>query len=324
MTRESGFFFPIRYLTVVRRRDFLRWTTLSSAFLAYRPIPFLQAFGKNAQTTSSFPDLVILKDGSPEQMFVKGIQALGGMGNFIKKGQTVLVKPNIGWNKSPLEGANTNPNLVGKIVQMAKQAGAKKVFCTDHSVNRERDCFKRSGIEDEVKKNGGEMVSSDSEKNYRKIPLPKAKILKEVLVHELYLDCDVVINVPILKSHGGGRMTAAIKNLMGVVWDRSFWHRQGLHEAIAEFPQVRKPTLNIIDAFIVMKTHGPLGVSSEDLLLERKQILSTDIVLADTAASKVLGVSLSEIFYLKMASDLGLGSMELEKKNIERISISSS
>ena len=267
------------------------------------------------------PDLAALRDGSPVGMFDAGVKALGGMARFVKKGGTVLVKPNIGWDKTPSEGATTNPDLVGRIVAAAYEAGAKKVYCFDHSVNREADCYKRSGIAAAVKKNGGEMRSGEDEKAYRKVSIPGGKVLKDALVHELYLDCDTVVNVPILKSHGGGRMTAALKNLMGVVWDRRFWHREGLQECIAEFPLLRKPDLNVVDAFLVMMENGPYGATTDDLDMKKMQILSPDAVLADSAAAKTLGRDPAGIPYLKLAAGLGLGRMDLERALIKRISL---
>ena len=267
------------------------------------------------------PDLVAVRDGSPARMFDAGIKALGGLGRFVKKGKTVLVKPNIGWDKTPSEGATTNPDLVGRIVAAACEAGAKKVYCFDHPVNREEDCYRRSGIADAVKRNGGEMRSSSDIKAYRRVAIPGAKVLKEALVHELYLDCDAVINVPILKSHGGGRMTAALKNLMGVVWDRGFWHRNDLQRCIVEFPLLRKPDLNVVDAFLVMMENGPYGATTDDLDMKRMQLLSADAVLVDCAAAKVLGRTPESVPYLKMAAELGVGSMDLDRAAIKRISL---
>jgi uncharacterized protein (DUF362 family) len=129
----------------------------------------------------------------------------------------------------------------------------------------------------------------------------------------------VVINVPILKNHGGGRMTAALKNLMGVVWDRGEWHRKGLHQAIAEFPLVRKPDLNVIDAYLVMTANGPRGHSTEDLSLKKMQLLSPDMVLADTAAAKVLDMDPKDVPYLKLAADLGIGTMDIDRSVVKRL-----
>ncbi|MFH2202268.1 MAG: DUF362 domain-containing protein [Elusimicrobiota bacterium] len=302
----------------ITRRRFIK-LALSSAAAGLAPaIP--SRLWAAEPTPAAYPDLVAVRDGSPVRMFETGIQALGGLSRFVRKGQTVLVKPNIGWDKTPTEGANTNPELVGRIVKAAYEAGAKKVYCFDHGVNKEKACHKRSGIAAAVEANGGEMRSADKKSHYREVKLD-GEVLKNVLVHKLYLDSDVVINVPILKSHGGGRVTASIKNLMGVVWDRRFWHRHGLHQAIGEFMQVRKPDLNVLDAYLVMVNNGPRGVSTDDLLLKKMQLLSPDPVLADTAGAKVLDVPPENVKYLGIAQGLKLGTMDLKGSDIKRISL---
>lgn len=306
----------------IDRRTLLRWTAWAGVGVVALPWARRLAFAAApAAAAKGRPDLVAVKDGSPAQMFERGIGALGGMERFVKKGQTVLVKPNIGWDKTPVEGATTNPELVGRIVALARKAGASKVVCFDHTCNVEKQCYQRTGIGKAVKDNGGEMHTGDDERDYREVKLPKAQIVKTARVHKLYLDADVVINVPILKSHGGARMTGAMKNLMGVVWDRRFWHREGLHQAIGEFALIRKPDLNVVDAYIVMVKNGPLGVSTDDLLLKKMQILSTDIVLADAAAARTLDVATAQVPSIAAAAALGLGRMDLEKASIERIAI---
>lgn len=304
------------------RRDFIKLVFFSAAGGVLSRLPPGMAFAESTPAKKAgHPDLVGVKDGSPAQMFEVGIKAMGGMKRFVKRGQSVLVKPNIGWNKTPTEGATTNPELVGRIIKSAYEAGAKTVYVFDHTVNLEKECYRRSGIEKAVKDNKGKMRSGKRKRSYRKVRLDRAKVLKEVLVHELYLDCDVVINVPILKSHGGGRITSAMKNLMGVVWDRRHWHKTDLQQAIAEFPLVRKPDLNVIDAYIVMMKNGPRGVSTEDLALKKMQILSTDMVLADAAAARILGVTPEDVPHLAIADKLGLGTTDLESSRIRRISL---
>ncbi|HBL18091.1 MAG: hypothetical protein A2X36_11235 [Elusimicrobia bacterium GWA2_69_24] len=305
----------------MNRRGFFRLLLASGSAALLDGLPGRRSWAKPPPGPAALPDLVAVKDGSPVQMFEAGIEALGGMKRFVKKGTLVLVKPNIGWDKTPIEGADTNPDLVGRVVRAAYDAGAREVAVCDHSVETEKSCYERSGIEKAVRDNQGVMHTASRRSDYRKVPVPGGKVLKEVEVHRLYLDSDVVINVPILKSHGGGRMTASLKNLMGVVWDRSYWHRHGLHQAIAEFPLVRKPDLNVVDAYIVMMENGPRGVSSEDLLLKRMQVLSPDPVLADTACARMLDMKPEDVSYLPLAQALGLGSMDLAKRSIRRISV---
>ncbi|MBF0206533.1 MAG: DUF362 domain-containing protein [Oligoflexia bacterium] len=269
--------------------------------------------------STSYPDLVAVKGGSPVEMFERGINELGGMQRFVKKGTVVLVKPNIGWNKTPTQGANTNPELVGAIVKKAYEVGAKKVWVFDHPVDEEKACYKNSGIEAAVIQNGGIMHTANNESDYVEREIPRAKFLKKVKVHKLYLESDVIINVPILKNHAGSKMTAAMKNLMGVVWDRRTWHEQGLHQCIAEFTLLKKVDLTIVDAYMVMMANGPRGFSTEDLKPARMQLLSTDMLLVDTAGAAILETAVNKIPSIEIAQKLGVGSSDLKKANIKRI-----
>jgi uncharacterized protein (DUF362 family) len=273
--------------------------------------PFIQ--------TSKQYDLVAIKGGEPDVMFDKAIASLGGMKTFIKKGQKVVVKPNIGWDVTPDRAGNTNPVLVKRIIQHCYEAGAKEVYVFDNTCDDWKRCYSNSGIERAVKDAGGKLVSGDSERYYQQVEVKHGKKLTSTKVHELILDSDVFINVPILKNHSSTELTISMKNLMGNVWDRGYWHRNNLHQCIADFVSFRKPDLNIVDAYYVMKRNGPRGVSKGDVVLMKSQIISTDIVAADAAAAKLFGIEPSDIEYIKYASNMKLGQIDLSKLNINRI-----
>ena len=184
---------------------------------------------------------------------------------------------------------------------------------------RDRNCYANSGIEKEVKDAGGILVPGNSESYYRPVTVPEGQSLKETQVHELILDSDIFINVPVLKSHSSAKLTIAMKNLMGVVWDRRWWHQNDLHQCIADYTAFRKPDLNIIDAYRVMKRNGPRGVSVEDVIRLDYLIISQDIVAADAAAAKVFGMEPEDIPYIVIADEMGIGTMDLNKLNINRI-----
>lgn len=266
-------------------------------------------------------DLVAVMGGEPDVMFDRAIQSLGGIGAFVKKGQTVVVKPNIGWDSTPEKAANTNPLLVKHIVKQCLAAGAKRVYVFDHTCDSWKKCYASSGIEAAVKEAGGEMVSADSEGNYHSIKIPRGKKLQEAKEHELILSSDVFINVPVLKNHNGAQLTVAMKNLMGIVWDRGNWHRTDLHQSIADFATYRNPTLNVVDAYRVMKTHGPRGISVNDTVLMKSLLVSPDMVAVDTAAAKMFGMDPAHINYLRYAQEMGVGTMNLESLRINRIKI---
>lgn len=266
-------------------------------------------------------DLVAIKGGGAAEMFDKAIASLGGMSAFVKKNQTVVIKPNIGWDAPPELAANTNPELVGRIVKQCIMAGAKSVFVFDNTVNEWTRCYKNSGIEDAVKKAGGTMVTGKSESHYQTVQIPKGKVLKSTKVHELILKSDVFINVPTLKTHGGTVLSISMKNLMGVVWDRGFWHRNDLHQCIADFTTFKAPDLNVVDAFRVLKRNGPRGVSVADVVEMKYQIIGKDIVATDAAATKVFGMEPKQLQHIQLAESLGSGISNLDKLRINRISI---
>jgi uncharacterized protein (DUF362 family) len=268
-------------------------------------------------------DLVAVKGGEPEEMFERGIAALGGMKAFVKPGQTVVVKPNIGWARTPEAAANTNPGLVKRIVEHCLKAGAKTVYVLDHTCNAWKDCYEKSGISKAAEAAGAKVLCGNHQQDYREVDVPEGKSLKKTSIHNVIMDSDVFINVPILKNHGGAVMTCAMKNLMGIVWDRRYFHRNDLQQCIADSVTARTPDLNIVDAYRVMKKGGPRGRSLTDVALMKYQLLSTDIVAVDTAASKILGISTDRIGHLKLGEELKLGTMDIDKLKVERINIAS-
>jgi uncharacterized protein (DUF362 family) len=266
-------------------------------------------------------DLVAVKGGEAEAMFDRGIEALGGMQAFVRKGQKVVIKPNIGWDVSPERAGNTNPKLVSRIIQHCLNAGAKEVYVFDHTCDNGPRCYRTSGIENAVTAAGGTMAPGHSESYYQEVAVPGGKTLTRVKEHELILGSDVFINVPVLKSHSSTRLTIAMKNLMGNVWDRGFWHANDLHLCIAEFASIRKPDLNIVDAYAVMKRNGPRGVSVEDVVAMKAQLLSRDIVAVDAAATKLAGLQPENVRYIQLAAERGAGRLDLDKMNIKRITL---
>jgi len=305
----------------MKRRDFLV-KSVSAGLVAGTA----GSFANFEQLAASLPnmslyDLVAVRDGEPEVMFDKAIASLGGMTRFVKKGQKVVVKPNIGWDVSPERAGNTNPKLVSRIIRHCLDAGASEVYVFDNTCDAWNLCYKNSGIEKAVKDAGGKIVPGNTEGYYQTVQIPKGKKLKEAKVHELILSSDVFINVPVLKHHSSASISLSMKNLMGVVWDRRYWHRNDLHQCIADFASWRKPTLNVIDGYRVMMRNGPRGVSESDVITMRQMIVSADIVAADAAATRIFGSKPEDIPHIRIANEMKIGTMALDKLSINRIKI---
>ncbi|MBN1834395.1 MAG: DUF362 domain-containing protein, partial [Spirochaetales bacterium] len=236
----------------MNRRDFLKTgATLAAAggaaLLLGRPRRvFAQSVGGREA------ELVAVLGGEPQAMFDRGIAELGGMGRFVKRGQTVVIKPNMSWSSPPESGANTNPLLLKRIVEHCLNAGASKVYFLDHNLSR--NSYQISGLLEAGERAGAVFVPANSSSYYHPVRIPGAKVLNSTAIHEQILEADVFINVPVLKHHGSTAVSCALKNLMGIVWDRGYFHRHGLQQAIADVALYRKPDLNVVDAYRVMRT----------------------------------------------------------------------
>jgi uncharacterized protein (DUF362 family) len=267
------------------------------------------------------PVLVAVRDGDRVAMLDRALEALGGIGAFVRPGQTVLIKPNIGWDVPPERGANTHPTLVARLVTLCREAGAKSVSVFDNTCDQWERCYSNSGVAQAARDAGAVVVNGKDATLYRETPIPHGVKLQSARVHSLVLDSDVFINVPVLKHHSGALMTAAMKNLMGIIWDRGFYHRTDLHQCIADILTLRQPTLNIVDAYHPMVRNGPRGRTADDLVELRTLLASTDIVAIDAAAARLLGHQPGDITHVKLGARMNLGQMDLNQVDVRRFKL---
>ena len=311
----------------MKRRDFIRTGLTTGVVASVVSFDKLEAaLSKNEIMVEKAPDMVAVMGGEPAEMLRRALQELGGIANYVKKGQTVVIKPNIGWDKTPELAANTNPELIAELVKQCVSAGAKKVTVFDHTCNDWIPCYTNSGIEKAAKDAGAVMAPGDKEIYYTSVKFPKGVKLKEAKVHKALLEADVWFNVPVLKNHGGAKMSIAMKNYMGIVWDRGFFHQNDLQQCIADAcTWEKKPALNIIDAYRAMRQNGPQGKSEADVSELKSLIVSTDIVAADTAAvrlfNQVQKMELDAASHIGTGEKMNLGTTNLDKLNIKRIKI---
>ncbi len=278
-------------------------------------------FAEETAKAGLYPDLVAVKNGKTEDMFDRALLTMGGLNRFFKRGAIVVVKPNIGWDRPPEANATTNPILVARIVQRCLEAGAAKVIVFDHTCDDANACYRTSMIEKYAKDAGAQVAPGGSKTYYQEVTIAGAKTLKKTFVHELILESDAWINVPVLKNHGGAGMTSAMKNLMGIVWNRDTFHSTGLDSCIADIALYRRPTLNVVDAFNVMLSQGPRGNAASTYRMEKMLIMSPDIVAIDAASAKVLGKEPSSFSYIGMGHDRNAGRQDIANLKIERITM---
>ena len=310
----------------MKRRDFLKTSAVAGAALPLNFDGLQAALSSNTVAVEKAPDLVAVMGGEPAAMLDKALEALGGIGKFVKKGQKVVIKPNIGWDRAPEMAGNTNPELVAALVKKCLGAGAQKVTVFDHTCDNWQKCYETSGISDAVKKAGGIMMPGNDEKYYKEVAIPGGVTLKNAKIHESLIEADVWINVPVLKNHGGAKLTCAMKNYMGIVWDRRYFHSNDLQQCIADIcTWNKKPVLNIVDAYRIMHKNGPQGKSLSDVAQLKTLIASTNIVATDTAAlrffNQVEKLDISAVGHIGKGEALKLGTSNLDKLTIKRIKI---
>jgi len=269
------------------------------------------------------PMIAVAKNGTPESMTRAAVMALGGMGKFVKKGEVVVVKPNIGWDRTPELAANTNPDVVKTVVKMCLEAGAKKVRVMDGPCNDPRRCYKRSGIKDAVESlnNPAATIEHLDERKYVEMPIKKGTTLKSWTFYKDFFDADRLINIPIAKHHNAARLTMSLKNIMGVLGGNRGNIHHDLDHNIAELNTVMKFDLIVLDAVHILTGNGPQGGRVQDVKAMNTVIAGTDPVAIDSYGSTLFNITGKDVPHVLYASQMGLGEIDLKKVKVMRVDL---
>ncbi len=258
------------------------------------------------------PKMAIAKSSKvPEELTRRAIDALGGIGRFISRGDYVAIKPNIGWDRMPVHAANTNPRVVAEVVRLCLEAGAHQVVVTDASCNEARRSFQRSGIWSATHEIGAKVVLP-AEHRFRTMRL-RGDLLDEWPVYTPLIEADKVINVPVAKHHNLSNYTGAMKNWYGVLGGRRNRLHQNIHLSIADLATFMRPTLTVLDATRVLVRNGPQGGNIADARDMHQVIASLDEVAVDTYGARLIGVDPARVQYLALGEERGLGVSELTR-----------
>ncbi|MBA4393075.1 MAG: cytoplasmic protein [Desulfobacca sp.] len=300
------------------RRTFLKEVAQWTAGLTLTPPLFRFIPELGAQTR---PSIVSVTEGTDYGVLVsKVLQPLGGLQSFVKKGQRVVVKPNIGWDRTPDQGANTHPEVVKALVRLALDAGASQVLVFDRTCNEERRCYQNSGIKRAVESLGDRRVLCSYIDNRKFVPirLAKGKSISEWEFYKEALEADCYINVPVAKHHASAGLSLGLKNIMGVIGGFRGKIHFSLGQRIADLNTVLKTHLTVIDATRILLRNGPQGGDLKDVKILNTLMASTDIVAVDAYATTLFGMKPEEIESTQAAHQLGLGEMDLKKIKIVR------
>jgi uncharacterized protein (DUF362 family) len=294
------------------RREFLKTAAAGVVLgLAGRPY-FLEAKEEY--------DLVAIS-GEPVAATKKALEAMGGISRFVKKGEHVILKPNMSFSRTPEFATTTHPSVVATVAQACIEAGAQQVLVLDHTLHRAELCLERAGIREACKNIPGvHVLALQERKFFREIKIPQGKVLERVEVMKELLDSHILINLPVAKSHSATGVSLGMKGLMGLIWDRESFHSQyNINQAIADLGTVIKPQLTILDATRALASGGPGGpgeVKTPNLI-----IAGIDPVAVDSYGVTVVpwyGQNFKgrQVEHLLIAHQQGLGKIDIDQLKI--------
>jgi uncharacterized protein (DUF362 family) len=307
------------------RREFLKTGLIATAaVIASGPAAMIsprQSFAQGA------PDLVISHGRNPATMTRAAVDALGGMKRFVKPGNKVVIKPNMSFASGPQAASNTHPAVVGEVARMCSEAGASRISILDNPLQQPQDCLAMSKIPEmcEVVPNTRVYVIKP-QRLFREVKLDRGILVKSMEVSSEVLDSDVLISVPVGKTHGSAGVSLSMKGMMGLIFDtdRRAFHSHGLDESIVDMVTILKPHLVVIDGTRILGSGGPGGPG--EVIPLNVVVASPDMVAAD-AQMVALGTWYGKKFepaqvrHISMAAQRGLGRIDLDKLNIKNVTV---
>lgn len=267
--------------------------------------------------TPPAPHAVWVENGEPAQLLAAALKEMGGIARFISRGDVVVVKPNIGWDRAPQYAANTNPDLVAAVIRECLNAGAKTVKVFDRTCNNPLRCYTNSQIE-RAAKDAGADVSHIRENRFVDKAI-NGEVIKQWSLYRDYLDADKTINLPIAKHHSLGRLTLGMKNLMGVMGGERGTLHNDFQRKLIDIDRAILPTLTIIDAYRILTANGPVGGNLTHVKQPRTLIMSPCVVSADYLALDLFGVKVDDVSLVSEALKRGMNTYDVKSLNVKRV-----
>lgn len=306
------------------RRKFLKTGVVSTA--AAMTAGRLGIWSPSEAFAETYPDLVVAEGNDAGAITKAAVEGLGGMSRFVKEGSRVVIKPNMSFARTPEQASNTHPEVVREVADMCVKAGAARVSIIDNVLHAPNECLATSGIADSCKVLPKTMVKPVNVKRlFREVDVPQGQEFKKMDVVSEVLDSDVLIAVPVGKSHGSAGVSLSMKGMMGLIWDRGSFHgRYNLHNAIVDMVTVLKPQLIVCDATRILSTGGPGGPGK--VIPLNAVIASTDMVAAD-AQMVAMGTwygrkfTPKQVRHIRISAERGLGRIDLDGLNIRKVKL---
>lgn len=308
-------------LSGMNRRDFLKKSAECAAYTAAAMT--LTGMLKGAEAAETGPDLVVA-NGSPGPATRAAVEAMGGMSRYVRPGAKVVIKPNMSFPNPPEWGTTTHPDVVRELITMCSNAGASAIFVLDNPLRNSEMCLERSGVREACDGLSDTQVQGVTDRNFfEAVKIPQGKALTSTLIMKKALEADVLIAVPVAKSHSATGVSLSIKGMMGLVYDRRTFHIDlDLDTAVVDLCTVLKPTLTLIDASRILSEGGPGGPGK--VIPMNKIIASTDFVAADAMAVEIgtwygRKFKATQVKHIQRAHARGLGRIDVSSLSVKEV-----
>ena len=259
-------------------------------------------------------DMAIVRGKDPDKMMRAGLGEMGGIGSFVQKGDAVVIKPNVAFDRPPALGATTNPDVLKAIARLCQEAGARKIIVADNPINQPEGCFFKSRIQQAAEEVGAEVM----------LPRPSAFALARIdgevlstwpMFYRPLEQATKVIGVAPCKDHNLCSASMTMKNWYGLLGGRRNQFHQQIHDVIADFSHMMKPTFVVLDATRVLMKNGPTGGRLSDVSEMNTLVIGTDMVAVDTYGYTLFGRDPDKLDYLRKAEARSLGSTKWKEQN---------
>jgi uncharacterized protein (DUF362 family) len=238
---------------------------------------------------------------------------IGGLESIISPGDSVLIKPNFVAAHDYRTGATTNPNVIWAIAELCREVGAKKISVADGSaVGNDADrVYDQLGLRELAREYHCELVNIAKDE-FTYVLNPLGRNIKRIRLPRVFIESNVVINVPVMKTHDALAVTLGLKNMKGIIHpsDKKRFHKWGLAQTIVDLGHLALPELTIMDGTVALEGMGPVVGKPVNLGL---LLASTDTVAVDRVCLEIMGFSLDEIEYIRLAGEQGLGCADLSE-----------
>jgi uncharacterized protein (DUF362 family) len=273
------------------------------------PVRRLPEGGFRVPDAPSTADLGVAHGTNIKEMMRAAVAAIGGIERFISKGDVVVIKPNVAFERPAALGATTNPEVLVALIELVREAGAAEIRVADNPIESPSSCFVRSGIQAATQAAGARLFLPTPEE-FALLGTPGATWIERwPFFWGPFVGANKVIGVSPIKDHNLCRASMTTKNWYGLLGGRRNQFHQDIHGIIADLALMLRPTFVVLDATRVLFRSGPTGGSLGDVKPGHTVVVSRDSLAADAYGWDNLlerqGEALPAYFAKCAARDLG-------------------